>query len=55
MDLIQTETKNKIKIQLYFVSENRKINKLLGWNPTTEFMIGLKKLILWQKNNLIKL
>lgn len=44
----------KIRIgdQKYFVSENEKIKKILGWTPKTDFKTGLKKLINWQKNNL---
>jgi len=38
--------------QKYFVSKNQKINKILGWKPTTDFNKGIKKLIDWQKNNL---
>jgi len=38
--------------QKYFVSVNKKIKKLLDWQPKTDFKEGLKKLIDWQKNNL---
>jgi len=38
--------------QKYFVSDNAKLQKLLGWLPTTNFSNGLLKMINWQKNNL---
>ena len=38
--------------QKYFVSVNKKIKKLLGWQPTTDFNKGIKRLIYWQKNNI---
>lgn len=44
--------KMRIGDQKYFVSANKKIKKLLGWQPTTDFKIGLQKLIEWQKENL---
>lgn len=44
--------KERIGDQKYFVSKNEKIKKILGWKPKTDFKIGLKKLINWQKENL---
>lgn len=61
--LIEKELKTKIKLffdkerlgdQKYFVSENKKAKKYLGWQPKTKFILGLKKLLSWQKNYLIK-
>lgn len=44
--------KERLGDQKYFVSDNQKIKKFLGWSPSTKFHYGLKKLIDWQKNNL---
>ena len=35
----------------YFISCNKKINKLLNWKPKTSIEIGLKKTYLWIKSN----
>lgn len=54
-------TKNNVRLifkkprlgdQKYYVSSNKKLNKLLGWKPRTKFEDGLRKLITWQKNNI---
>lgn len=61
INILEKYFKYKIKIsyqpmrvgdQKYFVSVNKKIKKLLDWQPKTDFKEGLKKLIDWQKNNL---
>ena len=38
--------------QKYFVSSNKKAKRLLNWQPSTSFNIGLKSLINWQKKNI---
>jgi len=45
---------DKIRLgdQKYFVSKNEQKRKLLGWSAKTDFKIGVKKMINWQKNNL---
>lgn len=44
--------KTRLGDQKYFVSKNEKIKNILGWKPTTSFLIGIKNMINWQKNNL---
>lgn len=44
--------KMRIGDQKYFVSANKKIKKILGWQPTVNFKNGVEKLINWQKENL---
>lgn len=39
--------------QKYFVSNNAKAKKMLGWKPTTSFVTGVDQMILWQKKNLL--
>lgn len=39
--------------QLYFVSDNSKLKKKLGWEPTTQLEDGLQSLIQWQQENII--
>jgi len=39
--------------QKYFVSDNSKARKMLGWKPNTLFGSGIDTLITWQKANLI--
>ncbi|OGK26185.1 hypothetical protein A2954_04325 [Candidatus Roizmanbacteria bacterium RIFCSPLOWO2_01_FULL_37_12] len=60
IDLIKKITGTNIKTsfkserlgdQKYFVSANKKVNKILGWKPTTDFKDGLRKLINWQYNH----
>lgn len=38
--------------QKYFVSDNSKARKMLGWKPRTTFVSGIDTLITWQKANL---
>lgn len=38
--------------QKYFVSNNTKAKKLLGWRPNISFTSGVESLITWQKENL---
>jgi CDP-paratose 2-epimerase len=38
--------------QMYFVSNNTKAKKLVGWRPTTSFLKGVDQMILWQQHNL---
>ena len=45
--------KARIGDQKFFVSKNKKAKKLLNWQPKTNFLKGLKKLIRWQKENLL--
>ena len=61
IDIFEKKLNYKIKIsfdkmrvgdQEYFVSVNKKIKKLLGWKPKTDFKEGLNQLIAWQRNNL---
>lgn len=39
--------------QKYFVSNNAKAKKMIGWKPTTPFVTGVDQMILWQKKNLL--
>lgn len=61
IDILKDNFGYKIKIgfdnvrlgdQKYFVSKNKKINKMLSWKPKTNFLKGIKNMISWQKNNL---
>ncbi|MBD3279227.1 MAG: NAD-dependent epimerase/dehydratase family protein [Candidatus Pacebacteria bacterium] len=61
IELLQKQTKHSVKVdfasaragdQLYFVSANQRIEKLLGWQPQTKFVQGLKQLVAWQKKHL---
>ncbi len=45
--------KPRVGDQKYFVSKNEKIKKMLGWTPKTGFENGIKKLIDWQRKNLL--
>ncbi len=40
--------------QKYFVSDNKKVENLIGWRPNVSKLQGLKKLLQWLKSNLIK-
>lgn len=62
LNILKSKLKTTVKInykkerlgdQKYFVSNNHKIDKLLGWSPKTAFSDGIDKLIIWQKNNLV--
>lgn len=44
--------KMRLGDQKYFVSKNKKIKKILGWKPKTNFLNGITNMINWQKNNL---
>lgn len=59
--ILEKQTKNKIRVdfkqprlgdQKYFVASNKKINKMLRWQPKINFEKGVKKLIDWQRINL---
>lgn len=61
IDMLEKYFQHKVKInfdkervgdQKFFISANKKIKTLLGWQPKTDFKDGLNKLIVWQKNNL---
>ena len=41
--------KTRLGDQKYFVSKNEKIKKILGWRPKTDFLVGIKNMISWQK------
>lgn len=58
VEMLSRLTKNKVEIkfdrprlgdQKYFVSSNRSLKKLLGWQPDTDFKQGILSLIRWQK------
>lgn len=49
---IQYET-GRLGDQNYFVSNNAKIKKILGWTVTTPFKIGVQSLISWQQKNIL--
>jgi len=46
-------TQGRLGDQHYFVSDNSKAKKLLGWKPTTLFENGVDTLISWQKKNIL--
>ena len=53
-EYLKIKTKIKFKKQRQgdqksFVSSNKKINHLLGWQVKTDFKTGLKNMINWQK------
>lgn len=61
LDILEKNFGYKIKInfdktrlgdQKYFVSKNKKIKKILSWEPKINFLNGVKNMINWQKNNL---
>jgi len=60
--ILKKKTKNVPKLtfangrlgdQDYFVSNNEKIEKALGWTVTTPFETGVQSLISWQQQNLL--
>lgn len=48
-----TKVEGRLGDQNYFVSDNTKAKKILGWKPTTPFVTGVDQMILWQKKNLL--
>lgn len=59
--ILEKKINNKIKItyqssrlgdQPYFISANKKANKILDWKPVINFEKGINSMIQWQKNNL---
>ncbi len=45
--------KERLGDQSYFVSDNSKAKKMLGWQPTTPFTTGISSLISWQQKNIL--
>lgn len=63
IEILEKKLSTKIKLffkkerlgdQKYFVSNNKKIRQYLNWKPKTNFSLGLKRLINWQKKYLLK-
>lgn len=48
-----TTVKERLGDQKYFVSDNTKAKRVLGWEPTTSFVTGVDQMILWQQKNLL--
>ena len=48
-----TNVAERLGDQKYFVSDNTKAKKILGWKPTTSFVTGVDHMIAWQQKNLL--
>ena len=50
--LIEKKRKRKLSSEVFSLRGNyNKLNKATGWKPSTNFITGLKKTIIWIKKN----
>ena len=50
--LIEKKRKRKLSSEVFSLRSNyNKLNKATGWKPSTNFITGLKKTIVWIKKN----
>jgi len=62
LKILEKKTGNRVRLkyseerlgdQKYFVSNNAKAKKILGWKPSTSFVTGVHHMITWQQKNLL--